>query len=137
VCRFDNCGVPIGDAKALLGCKCGKHEVDRHCLYGKPGPGGNESNCDLRSYPRSAQSRGLRVKFLKYLNRERKVGSQKDMPGDRTLFGLLLRRADGVQENICANEGRHGNRVLPVLPVEKLGIVQSERKIPPGDVPIS
>ena len=109
---FDNCGVPIGDAKASMRGKCGKHEVDRHQLDRKTSPGGNESNCNLRSYPRSAGSGGLHVEFLKYLNGEGEIGSQKDSPGHRTFFRLLPCRADGIQEDVRINEGCHGDKVL-------------------------
>lgn len=120
---LDNCSVPIGDTKTSVGCQRGKHEVERHLLDGKTGPGGNESNGDLRGYLRATLSRGLDVEFLKDLNGESKVGSQKDLPGNRALFGLCLRRADGVQENIRINEGCHDDRALRVLPDQKLGSI--------------
>ncbi len=105
-------------------CKCGKHQVDRHWLDGKTGPGGNEPNCDVWSYAGYVRSRGLHVEFLKHLHGEGKIGSQKNLTGDRALFRFLLRRADGVQENIRINEGCHGDRVHRALPDEKLRSVQ-------------
>ena len=97
-----------------MGCKCGKHEFERHWLDGKTGPGGNQSNGDLRVDSHATRPRGLGVKFLKDLNGEGKIGSQKDLPGDGPLFGLLLRRAYRVQEDICINEGCHGDEFLRV-----------------------
>jgi hypothetical protein len=79
-----------------MSCKCGKHEVERHLLDRETGPGGNQSNGDLGVDSRSTLPRGLDVKFLKDLNREGKIVSQKDLPGDRPLFGLLLRRANSI-----------------------------------------
>ncbi len=71
-------------------------------------------NGDLRVDSHATRPRGLGVKLLKDLNGEGKIGSQKDLPGDGPLFGLLLRRADRVQEDICINEGCHGDEVLRV-----------------------
>jgi hypothetical protein len=79
---------------------------------------------------------GLHVELLKHLNVEGKIGSQKDSPGNLTLFRLRIHRADGIQEHICINEGPHDDKVLRALPDGKLGSVRSERKLPLEDVPI-
>jgi hypothetical protein len=79
----------------------------------------------------------LEVKFLKDLNGKSKIASQKDLPGDRTLFGLLLYRANSVQQDICINEGCHDDEALRVLSDGKLRGIRFLSMTPPGDVPIS
>ena len=116
--------------------ECSKHEVERHLLDGKAGPGGNKSNRDLRGYPRSAWARGLHVEFLEHLNGEGKICARKDLSRDYTFFCLHTGRADGVQKNVCINEACHVDKVPLALPDEKHRIVQSWRKTPLGDVPI-
>jgi hypothetical protein len=136
-CGLDNRSIPIRDTKSSMGRKCGKHKIERHLLDGKTGPGGNQSNGGLRVDSRSTRPRGLDVKFLKDLNGESKIGSQKDLPGDRTLFGLLLCRANSVQQYIRINEDCHDDEVLRVLSDEKLRSIQFLSMTPPADVPTS
>jgi hypothetical protein len=55
------------------------------------------------------------------LDGECKISSQKDLADDCTLFRVRFRRADGIEKDICINEGRHDDsRTLCLSPAQKL-----------------
>ena len=88
-CGLDNRSVPIRDTKSSMGRTCSKHKIERHLLDWKTGPGGNQSNGDLRVDSRSTRPRGLDVKFLKDLNGKSKISSQKYLPSDHPAYRPL------------------------------------------------